>query len=123
MWQRSRQRDAHVTRLDFVRRAILADLTPGQKLFATAAVIAVPTGLRAALGDSADPVPFVTYFPAILIAAVFLGWRWAVGATLVAVAIVYWLFLSALWLQQAQSGEPAIFVFLWCILLNTHHGG
>lgn len=103
-----------MTRLDFVRRAILADFTLGQKLFTAASVVGVPTVLRAALGASANPVPFITYFPAVLIGAVLLGWRWAAGTTLASMAILNWVFLDRPWLNSPPGPKIAIFLF-FCV--------
>lgn len=73
-----------MTRIGFVKRAILAPPRPiwrdGLYVFAA---IAVPTLLRLAI----DPLilgrlPYITYFPTVMLAAVLLGWR---AATLAAV--------------------------------------
>lgn len=100
-----------MTRLELVRRAILAELSPLQKSLATAAVVGIPTALRFFLGVSANPVPFVTYFPAVLLGAVFLGWRWAALATLLAMVIVNRVFLSAPWLSHPAPPDIAILAF------------
>ena len=39
--------------------------------------VAVPTGLRWFIDQGSAGVPFITYFPAVVLAALLLGWRWA----------------------------------------------
>jgi two-component sensor histidine kinase len=50
--------------------------------------IIVPTLVRMALGGFVEGLPFLTYFPAVLLAALWLGWQWgfavAVGCALAA---------------------------------------
>lgn len=108
-----------MTRFEIVRRVILADLTKFQKAFGTAIAIAAPTALRFALGHSANPVPFVTYFPAVMFASIFLGWRWAAIATMISAAIVNRVFLTQPWLRDAGPPDVAILIFfgLSCAVL------
>ncbi|HKT84706.1 MAG TPA: sensor histidine kinase [Novosphingobium sp.] len=102
-----------MTRFEAVRGAILSNITGPQKVFWTSVVIAAPTALRLLLGHSANPVPFVTYFPAIMLAAVFLGWRWAAIATVASALIVNRLFLSRPWLENPSQSEITI-LFFFC---------
>jgi signal transduction histidine kinase/CheY-like chemotaxis protein len=54
----------------------------------SAAYVFAATIVRVALGPWVDGVPFLTFFPTILLAGLFLGWRWGVlvlmGSTIVA---------------------------------------
>jgi two-component sensor histidine kinase len=43
------------------------------------AAVAVPTVLRMAIDGGASGSPFITYYPAVALAALFLGWRWGTG--------------------------------------------
>lgn len=108
-----------MTRFELVRRAILAELTLLQKVLVTGAAIALPTLLRALLGSSANPVPFVTFFPAVMLTAVILGWRWAAGATLVSAVIINRVFLAHPWLEHPRTSDIAVLIFfgLSCAVL------
>lgn len=61
-----------------LRRAFLADRSflaaAGWALLA----VAVPTVVRWVIDRGAAGVPFLTYFPAVVLSALFLGWRWGV---------------------------------------------
>jgi two-component sensor histidine kinase len=61
----------------------LADIPPVTSAGWAVLAVAVPTGLRWFIDQGAAGIPFVTYFPAVVLAALLLGWRWA---TVVAVA-------------------------------------
>jgi two-component sensor histidine kinase len=90
---------------------MLADLSWMQKISVTALTVGASTGLRIILGASANPVPFVTYFPAILLIAAFLGWRWAAIATVMSAGIVSQVFLARPWLDDPSSSDLAILAF------------
>lgn len=100
-----------MTRFEVVRRAILADFTFAQNAFGAAMAVLVPTLLRFLLGPSLNPVPFVTYFPAVMFAAVCLGWRWATIATLLSAIVVNRLFLTQPWLKNPGPPDIAILAF------------
>ena len=76
-----------MTRLGFVRRALLAERSHPERLLWAALAVALPTFLRLAIDGGANGIPFVTYFPAIMLAAVFLDWRYA-SLTAIASAVV-----------------------------------
>jgi two-component sensor histidine kinase len=56
----------------------------------TALAVSTPTVLRWLLDGGANGVPFVTYFPAIVLAGLFLGWRYG-ALTAVLCAVAGWL--------------------------------
>lgn len=68
-----------MTRIGFVRRAILGRIGArwSAPLWALLAILA-PTLMRAALDRWISGLPFLTFFPALLVATVVLGWRWGV---------------------------------------------
>lgn len=68
---------ASVTRIGFVKRAILRGRRPPAITAAWILVaLALPTLLRLAMNPLLDGrLPYLTYFPAVLLATVFLGWR------------------------------------------------
>lgn len=75
-----------MTRIAFVRRALLAERSQLWLAIWTMIAVAAPTLLRYAIDRGANGVPFVTYFPAIMVASLFLGWR---HAAVVAIASGY----------------------------------
>jgi two-component sensor histidine kinase len=74
-------------RIPAVRRAILADIPPLQALGWSVLAVAVPAALRCGIDQGSQGVPFVTFYPALTLAALFLGWRWATGVALVSAAV------------------------------------
>jgi two-component sensor histidine kinase len=63
--------------LEQVRRLILGQRSVGRKLGWAILAIAIPAGLRWLVDRGANGFPFVTFFPAVVLAAVFLDWRFA----------------------------------------------
>lgn len=104
---------------NIVRRGIVAEFSLGQKIAGVVAAVAIPTAIRALLGATVNPVPFVTYFPAIMIAAVFLGWRWAALATVMSAVIVNRVFLAQPWFEAPKAADLAVLLFfaISCSLL------
>jgi two-component sensor histidine kinase len=90
-------------RIGAIRRAILAEVPPLQALGWSVLAVVAPTALRWAIDEGSQGVPFLTYFPALVLTALFLGWRWA---ALVALA-------SAVMANNLLRDEP----------LRFYHGG
>lgn len=63
--------------LTAARDAMLVRHTPVSGLAWAALAVLVPTAIRYATDRGANGVPFVTYFPAIVVAGLFLGWKLA----------------------------------------------
>lgn len=82
-----------------LRRAFLARLSPWAAGGWALLAVAVPTLLRWAIDRGASGFPFLTYYPAVVLAALFLGWRWA---SLVALA-------SAVIANRVFRSEPMLF--------------
>jgi two-component sensor histidine kinase len=73
--------DRLIDRLPSLKRLILSDhALPVSAVWSGAAVV-LPLSLRLALDGGAAGVPFVTFFPAVLLTALVLGWRWAAAVT------------------------------------------
>jgi two-component sensor histidine kinase len=66
-----------VDRIPAIRRVVLAEIPPVQAAAWAVLAVAVPTGLRWFIDQGSAGVPFITYFPAVVLAALMLGWRWA----------------------------------------------
>jgi len=86
-----------VDRIPALRRAILADMSFAKGALWAVAAVAVPTALRWAIDRGASGVPFVTYFPAVVLAALFLGWRWGTLVAVVSAGVANWLFVGEPW--------------------------
>lgn len=71
-------------RIPAIRRVVLADIPPVQAAAWAVLAVAVPTGLRWFIDRGEAGIPFVTYFPAVVLAALLLGWRWGVAVALAA---------------------------------------
>lgn len=108
-----------MTRRDAVRKAVLAKLSLGQKIAASIAAVVAPTLLRMALGTTGQELPFVTFYPATLLTAVFVGWRWAALVTLVSAVVVNRVFLARQWFDDPTSSDIVVLAFfaLSCALL------
>lgn len=63
-------------RIPAIRRVILAEIPFAASAGWAVLAVAVPTGLRWFIDRGEAGVPFVTYFPAVVLAALLLGWRW-----------------------------------------------
>jgi two-component sensor histidine kinase len=74
--------------------AVLAPHTLLGSLGWTLAAVGGPTLLRLAVDAGKNGVPFVSYFPAIVVATLFLGWRFGLLTTLLCAAAARLLFMS-----------------------------
>ncbi len=79
----------------------------------------VPTLLRLALDAGRYGVPFVTYFPAVVLGALFLGWRHGILVTVLCAAAARWLFMrEAMYLLRTAEGVAILVLFaLSCAML------
>jgi len=83
-----------VDRIPAIRRVILADLPPLRGAMWAALAVAIPTALRWVIDKGEAGVPFITYFPAVVLAALLLGWRWGAGVAIVAGVVANALFIA-----------------------------
>lgn len=60
----------------------------------TVVIVAASTAFRFMLDQGANGVPFVTYYPAIVVAGLFLGWRWGLLAAILCAAAARLLFMQ-----------------------------
>jgi two-component sensor histidine kinase len=95
-------------RLDEARQAKLVRLlvdpqrSPGQSLVWIAVLLLVPTVMRAMLDTGSLGRPFVTYWPALLIASLALELRYALAYTVIAALLAQRLFGGELWFAQVN---------------------
>jgi len=81
-------------RLPAIRRVILADRSPWASSGYSATAVVIPTVLRWSIDGGEDPmIPFVTYYPAVVLAALLLGWRWGALVALASGIVVNRVFL------------------------------
>lgn len=81
-------------KLTTIRGIMLARRSVTASLTWTAVSVSAPTALRYLIDGGAAGVPFVTFFPAILLAALFLGWRYAAITAVLSGVIANRLFRS-----------------------------
>ena len=77
-------------------QAVLARRSLAGNLGWTLLAVAVPTLLRLVLDAGHYGAPFVTYYPAVVLTALFLGWRFSLLTTLLCVAMTRLLFMQDL---------------------------
>jgi two-component sensor histidine kinase len=94
--------------LPAIRRAILADRPPLLSLAWSALAVALPTVLRWAIDRGAAGIPFVSYFPAVTLVALFLGWRWAAAVALVSGVIANRVFRDTPLLFYVSGRDAAL---------------
>jgi len=107
-------------RIPAIRRAILAEIPPLQALGWSVLAVAVPTALRWAIDRGSEGVPFLTYYPALTLAALFLGWRWAAGVALASGFVANRLLRDdplLLWGGSGSATALAVLFVLSCVAL------
>lgn len=101
-------------RIPMFRQGILKEQSLAAKATWTIAAVAVPTTVRWVVDQGASGIPFVTYFPAILLVAVFLGWESA-AVTAVASAVIANRLLRQEPLQFNVNGTDALVISLFLV--------
>ena len=97
-----------------LRQAILARPSLAGKLGWTLGLVVVPTLIRLALDAGRNGVPFVSYFPAVVLGALFLGWRYGILVTVVSAAVARILFVRE-GLYFVQTGRGLIILALFVL--------
>lgn len=101
-------------RVPGIRRLILADRPRWASFCLAAGAVAVSTALRWVIDRGEAGIPFVTYFPAVVLAALLLGWRWGALVALASAVIANRLFRIEPLLQEL-SGRDAVLVGLFAL--------
>lgn len=83
-----------MSRLGAVRLWLSRLPSLGRSVTTVLTSVGIASLLRWALGATADPVPFVTYFPAIVLCALFAGWRAGLVCLALSMATVDIVFLT-----------------------------
>jgi two-component sensor histidine kinase len=96
-----------------VGQAILARHSLAGSLGWALVLVVVPTLLRLALDAGHNGVPFVTYFPAVVLAALFLGWRYGLLVTFVSATVARILFIrEGLYFVDSARGLIILVLFV-----------
>ena len=90
-------------------QAVLARHSFARSIGWTVVAVVVPTALRLALDAGRHGTPFVTYYPAVVLSALFLGWRYSVLATILCVAAARLLFMHDV--QPLGSTPEGVAIF------------
>lgn len=99
-------------RIPALRRVILSDMSLAQSLGWSAVAVGVPTFMRWAIDYVGTSSPFVTYYPAIALAGLFLGWRWGAAVAVVSTAVANTMFSArSLWDVLTGPNWPVLVLF------------
>ena len=103
-----------MNRLPAITRIILADRPAWASLAWSAGGVAAATALRWVIDQGEAGVPFITYFPVVVLAALLLGWRWGALVALVSGAVANRLFRPEPLLGEF-SGRDLVLVGLFAL--------
>ena len=108
-----------MTRFGFVRAAITREQAWWYGAALTLVCVGLATVLRSLLGNAATDVPFVTYYPAMMVCTLLAGWRYGVAATILSVAIVDFLFIrpSFAFTTDARTMVTGVLFVLSCFII------
>jgi two-component sensor histidine kinase len=104
-----------LARIGFVHRGILSrSLSFWAGIFWALTAIAVPTMVRFAIPPFADRLPYLTFFPAVLVAAIFLGWRWGLFVVVGCAVAADYFFMRPVfrWSMSAENLLGTVFFFI-----------
>ncbi len=111
-------------RLPFVRRAVIADRSVASNAGWTAVAILVPTALRWVIDKGESGIPFVTYFPAVLLASLLLGWRYGAVTAIVSGVIANRLFREEPLLFYVSTHDALlVLLFMFSCAIVVAAGG
>lgn len=111
-------------RLPTIERAILRHKSRAEIALWTAVSVIIPTAMRLVIDGGEAGVPFVTYFPAVILAALFLGWRSATFAAIFSAIIANRLFRPDLPVWRFEAADfimAGLFAMPCAILINVGH--
>lgn len=104
-----------MTRQEFVQSQLLRAPSPWRSAVIMAVLITSASILRLAFGMAADYLPFVTYFPAIVIVALLAGWRAGVVSIFISIAVVKLVFWRA---RDAAFGDWQMMAMMGLFVLS-----
>ena len=92
-----------------IRRLILTPRSHPQRLGIALGLVLAATFLRWIIDHGARGVPFTTYYPAVLLAALLLDWRYAVLVAVACAAVVNRVFMAPGWFVTFDGARLALF--------------
>ncbi|MCH7628486.1 MAG: sensor histidine kinase [Proteobacteria bacterium] len=111
-----------MTRATAVRKALTRNRGLAEQLFWLAVLLAAPTALRATVDRGALGLPFLTYWPSILIGSLILDTRYAVVLAWVAAMLSQRLFGGGAWFSEVNPTRViffALFAFSAGLILTA----
>jgi two-component sensor histidine kinase len=104
-----------MTRFGFIRSAITRERPWWFGSAAVFACVGAATLIRVLFGQAAAGVPFVTYFPAILVCGLLVGFRYGVASIVLSIGIVWMVFLPP---DQRLVADPRSLAMVAFFLLS-----
>lgn len=102
--------------IDAITSAIVKPRSALEKFAWVIVGVAVAILSRLAIDAGGAGIPFATIWPVLLLAAIFLGWRYALLAAGLCVVLVICLFMPPGWLKL--DGSRAIFLLLYLVSVS-----
>ncbi|MET0180068.1 MAG: sensor histidine kinase [Novosphingobium sp.] len=108
-----------MVRFGLVRRAILAERSHFERAAIVVAAVIVPTVLRIAIDNGVNGIPFVTYFPTIVIASLIVSWEYATACAILSAVVAVWWFVPQVgpWIENSASIMIVALFLVSCALL------
>lgn len=113
-----------MTRLPIIERAILRPKGRLETILWTLGAVVIATLVRLAIDRGESGAPFVTYFPAVVLASLFVGWRAATVVAVLSAVVANRLFRPELPITAFEVADfimAALFVLSCAILINAGH--
>lgn len=110
--------------LDPIKRAIVASRPMWANLALLAGGLVLATGVRLAIDRGENGVPFLTFYPLVLLSAIFLGARYAVLCALLAALVTNRVFMAEPWLTQNLAARLALLLLYGVtifVIVGTGH--
>jgi two-component sensor histidine kinase len=105
-----------VAHLDLIKRAIVSRRPGWVNVALLVLALAIATGLRMLIDRAANGVPFLTFYPVILLAAILLGARYAVAAAIASALIVSRVLMTRPWLSD-NDPERYVIIALYAVVI------
>jgi len=110
--------------LEGIKRAIIAPRSTGVKITMLFGGLAAATLSRLVIDRGENGVPFLTFYPVVLLSAIFLGGRYAAACALIAAVIANRIFMPMPWLTVSPLARVAILLLygltIWIIIVTGH---
>ena len=101
-----------MSRAELIRRLLAPSVTGIQALGLAIVVIAIPTLIRAAVDGFVTGCEFSVYLPFVLVAAIFMEWRYAAAVALASVGLADYLFMTHSSFLSGPCNSYVVGIFL-----------